>query len=440
MFSYYFRLALRSLRRNTVLTVLMIAAIGVGIGASMTTLTVFRAMDGDPIPHKSRQLFTVQIDNWGSKSKGVVFGDAEHLQPQISYIDAVGLMKAHAAHRQSAMYATGAALTPPNPELRPFQVQVRAAYTDFFTMFDVPFRAGGPWPASDDEGHSDVVVITRELSDKVFGGADAVGKTVNLDNHDYRVVGVMDRWEPLPKFYDLNNSKFGKSAEVYLPFTRAIESEMSTWGNNNCAGEDSAPGWGGRLRSECVWLQFWVELPAMSDAEHYRTFLNNYAAEQQRTGRFHWPPNTRLHDVRQWLVHERAVTGEVRILVLVSFSFLLVCLINAMGLMLAKIMGRAGDIGVRRALGANRGAIFSQCLIEAGVIGFAGGLLGLALTALGLLGLRSVLSEQLSRLTQLSISDVAIAVTVSIVATTLAGLYPTWRAAQVQPAWQLKAQ
>ena len=53
MLNYYLTLALRSLKRNVVLTVLMIAAIGVGIGASMTTLTVFRAMAGDPIPSKS---------------------------------------------------------------------------------------------------------------------------------------------------------------------------------------------------------------------------------------------------------------------------------------------------------------------------------------------------------------------------------------------------
>jgi putative ABC transport system permease protein len=117
-----------------------------------------------------------------------------------------------------------------------------------------------------------------------------------------------------------------------------------------------------------------------------------------------------------------------------------VCLINAMGLMLAKIMGRAGDIGVRRALGANRRAIFAQCLIEAGVIGLAGGLLGLALTGLGLMGLRALLSEDVSRLTHFGLADVAIAIALSVVATTLAGLYPTWRAAQVQPAWQLKAQ
>jgi putative ABC transport system permease protein len=439
MFNYYFSLALRSLRRNVVLTVLMIAAIGVGIGASMTTLTIFRAMASDPIPNKSRQLFAVQIDNWGPK-KGVVLGDQDNLQEQISYLDAIGLMNSRAARRQSAMYTTGFALTPSNPDLRPFQVQARAAYTDFFAMFDVPFRFGGPWSATDDAAHADVVVIGRELNDKVFGGANSVGKTMNLDNREYRVVGVLDRWQPTPKFYDLNNNKYGKPEAAFIPFTRAIDQQLTTWGNNNCSGDVGEPGWAGRLRSECIWIQFWAELPTAADAERYRAFLNNYAAEQRRLGRFHWAPNTKMRNVREWLAYRHAVSQEVKILVLVSFSFLLVCLLNAMGLMLAKVMGRAGDIGVRRALGANRRAIFAQCLIEAGVVGLAGGLLGLALTGLGILGLRSLLSDEVNRLTNFSLSNVAIAVTLSVIATILAGLYPTWRAAQVQPAWQLKAQ
>ncbi len=244
MFYYYFGLAVRSLKRNLVLTVLMIAAIGVGIGASMTTLTMFRAMDRDPIPQKSRQLFAVQIDNWGPKSKGIDFGDKEHLQGQISYIDAIGLMNAHAAQRQSAMYVTGAALTPSNPDLRPFQVAIRAAYTDFFKMFDTPFLMGGPWTAADDAAHADVVVLSQQLNDKIFGGANSIGKTINLDNHEYRVVGVMNRWEPIPKFYDLNNDAYGKSEDLFLPFTRAIDGRMESWGNNNCAGETMASGMG----------------------------------------------------------------------------------------------------------------------------------------------------------------------------------------------------
>jgi putative ABC transport system permease protein len=281
--------------------------------------------------------------------------------------------------------------------------------------------------------------MSRELNDKVFSGANSVGRTVNLDNHEYRVVGVADRWEPIPRFYDLNTGKYDKTEEVYLPLTRAIDGQMPVWGNNNCSG-DVGEGWEGHLHSECVWLQFWAELPTAADAARYRTFLNNYAAEQQRSGRFHWPPRTKLRDVREWLVYQHAVSDEVRILVLVSFSFLLVCLLNAMGLMLAKIMARAGDIGVRRALGASRAAIFGQCLIESAVVGLAGGLLGLALTALGLAGLRALLSEDATRLSHMSPLDIAIAVLLGIAATTLAGLYPTWRAAQVQPAWQLKAQ
>jgi putative ABC transport system permease protein len=439
MMNYYFRLALHSLRRNVVLTTLMVAAVGVGIGTSMTMLTIFRAMAQDPIPQKSARLFVPQIDNWGPFKKRINPGDDEHLPVQLSYIDAIAFMNARAAYRQAAMYATGGAVIPPNPQLRPFQVQVRATYADFLSMFDVPFLYGGPWSASDDAGRANVAVITRELNDKVFGGANSVGMSIYLDNRDYRIVGVADRWAPTPKFYDLNGGNFDKSEVMFLPLTRAIDLKMPTWGNVNCAGDVSS-GWEARLQSECVWFQFWAELPTAADVARYRAFLSNYGAEQRRVGRFQWPARTRLHDVRQWLVRQHVVSDEVRILVLVSFSFLFVCLLNAAGLMLAKMLSRSADIGVRRALGANRGAIFSQCLMEAAVIGLAGGLLGLALTALGLFGLRSLLSEQIVMLAHLGAADISIALALAVGATMAAGLYPTWRAAQIQPAWQLKAQ
>jgi putative ABC transport system permease protein len=180
-------------------------------------------------------------------------------------------------------------------------------------------------------------------------------------------------------------------------------------------------------------------LPTAADVTTYRAFLNDYAAEQQRLGRFHWPAHTQLRDVRQWLQYRNVVPSEVRILILVSFGFLLVCLMNAMGLMLAKIMGRAGDIGVRRALGASRGAIFAQCLIETGVIGLAGAIFGLLLTALGLWAARSLLTKDFVALAHLDWADVGITVLLAVATSVLAGLYPTWRAAHVQPAWQLKA-
>jgi putative ABC transport system permease protein len=439
VFGYYIHLALLSLRRSAVLTALMIVAIGVGIGASMTTLTVFRAMSGDPIPQKSHQLFAVQIDSRGPNKSNLDHQKSDTLETSVNYIDAMAWMKARRAKHQTALYATSLSVRPDDPRQKPFKSYVRPVYTDFFPMFDVPFQYGNPWTADDDETRAPVVVISHAINDRLFGGADSVGKPIRLDGETYTVAGVLREWGPTPRFYDLRSGHFGDSDEIFLPFTRAIEHHMTIEGSISCTDDEKA-GFANILTSDCIWLQFWVELPTATDAASYRAFLAGYAAEQRRIGRYAWPPQTRLRDVMQWLAYRQVVPNEVNILVLVSFGFLLVCLLNATGLMLAKLMGRAGDFGVRRALGASRGAIVCQCLIETGVVGLAGGGLGLALTGLGLLAARSLLDKEFATVTHLDTADVAIAVLLAVSATLLAGVYPTWRAARVQPGWQLKAQ
>ena len=102
-------------------------------------------------------------------------------------------------------------------------------------------------------------------------------------------------------------------------------------------------------------------------------------------------------------------------------------------------MRRASEIGVCRALGAPRATVYAQFLIEAGAVGLAGGLLGLLLTGLGVFGVGLVFDREIARLATVDISLVAMTVGVAIAATVLAAFYPTWRAAQVQPAWQLKS-
>jgi putative ABC transport system permease protein len=176
---YYLNLALRSLVRNPGLTLLMVASIGVGIGASMTTFAVFRAMDADPIAYKASQLYVPQIQNWDPTVHAPnSSAQPDGLSDQLSYIDAVALMRAHAAPRQTALYETRFVVTPPDPQLLPFQTAARAGYADLFRMFDVPFAYGGPWSAADDQAHAPVAVISRALNDKVFGGGDSVGKVL----------------------------------------------------------------------------------------------------------------------------------------------------------------------------------------------------------------------------------------------------------------------
>lgn len=432
MFGYYLHLAVRSLRRAPILTVLMVAAIGLGIGGSMTVLTVFRAMSGDPIPRKSSQLFVPEIDPWGH---GHGFGN--NPPDQLTYLDVEQLLRNHIAQQQTAMYGVGFSVIPQDTLQPAFDVEGRAVSTDFFSMFAVPFRYGAPWTAADDQRGANVIVISHKLNDRLFKGTDSVGRTIDLDNHDYQIAGVLDDWQPVPLFYAVADGRaFDDAEDVFLPFTRAIASHMP-WQSINC---NRTPGssWEAHLQSDCVWLDFWVELPTAADVQRYRRFLLDYAETQQRSGRFQSAPNNRLYDVRQWLAAEHVVPDNATIMLLVSFGLLVVCLINATALLLAKFMRRAGEFGVRRALGGSRRAIYSQCLVETAVIGIAGSLLGLVFTWVGLVGLRAVLPMQISPLAHLDWADVLIAIVLALLATVAAGLYPAWRAAQVQPAWQLK--
>jgi putative ABC transport system permease protein len=437
VFGYYLDLALRSLKRNPVLTGLMITAIGFGIGTSMTSLSVSRAMSGDPIPGKSQQLFRVQIDSWGPDQRGERSEDG--LDENISYIEAMALKNLHAAQRQTLIYSTYFNVRPADPKLKPVGVIVPAVDSDFFPMFDAPFKFGAPWSRSDDQEGSPVVVISRKLNDQFFAGANSIGKTLTLEGDSYRVVGVLDNWPLLPRFYNLHIRPYGQIDEIFVPFTRAIKAQAQAASGMSCQ-ETTTASFEARLRSECLWIQLWVELPTSADVARYRTILNNHAADQQRSGRFHWPPHTQIRDVMQWLQYRRVVPNELGLLVLASFGFLFVCLMNAMGLMLARIIGRTQDISVRRALGASRTAIIGQCLVETTVIGFLGAILGLLLTILGLLAMRAALADDFAALTYLNAKAIGIEVSLAIAATIGAGLYPTWRAAHVEPALQLKAE
>jgi putative ABC transport system permease protein len=437
VFSYYLDLALRSLKRNPVLTGLMIIAIGVGIGASMTALSVSRAMSGDPIPDKSQQLFVAQIDSWGPNKPDEQTED--QLEENLSYIDAMALINLHPGRRQTPIYTTYLTARPQDPKLKPFEIVAPAVYADFFPMFNAPFKFGAPWSRADDAEGNPVVVISRKLNDQIFGGANSTGKTVTLEGVSYRVVGVLDTWPLVPRFYNLHVRPYGEIDEIFIPFASAIKMQAEVISGTSC--KDSPAGsFEARLRSECLWIQLWVELPTSADVSKYRTVLNNYAADQQRAGRFHWPPHTQIRDVMQWLQYRHVVPNDLGLLLFASFGFLFVCLMNAMGLMLAKFIGRSQDISVRRALGASRTAIIGQCLVETAVIGVLGAILGLLLTMLGLLIMHAALADDFAALRFLNAEAIGIEVILAIAATIGAGMYPTWRAAHVEPALQLKAE
>lgn len=434
MLQYYLQLGFRSLRRNPMLTALMVLAIGFGVASSMTTYTVFRAASGDPIPWKSDKLFFPQIDAWGPNHRR----DGTEPRDAMTYIDATALMRDHRAHRQSALYPIAPIVHPDDPTQKSRTAPGQAVYSEFFPMLDVPFLYGGGWTAADDEQHARVAVISKSLNRRLFEGTNSVGKSIQLDSHNYRVTGVLDDWHPQPKFYDLaTTDAFGPADQVFLPFTTATDAQLATKSGFFCINLPGS-GYAAMLNSSCVWIGYMVELDTASQASAYRTYLDDYAHEQQASGRFGWAPNNRLRDLPAWLDFQHVVPPQTKISFVVALCLLLVCMVNTVGLLLAKFLRRSGEIGVRRALGASRLAIAAQFGVEAGTIGVAGGLFGLMLTWLGVQVMRGSLPRQIAALAYIDQLLLCQTLLLAVAATVLAALYPIWRAMYVRPSLQLK--
>jgi len=441
VFSYYLRLALASVRRTPVLSALMVLALGLGIGAFMTTFTVYYLMSGDPIPHKSDILYAVQLDNWDPNDPPTE--SAKDVQPQLTYRDGTNLMNADTpATMQAHMYATQAVVVPENDE-PPFNQKIRATYQTFFEMFDVPFLYGRPWASSDDRDHAQVAVIGRELNDRLFNGENSVGRNIQLDDKFLKIVGVIDDWQPTPRFYHADGTyrAFDDAEQIFIPMTLAVEKPMLPSGNTNCwkAFDESLPVVEAFMKSECVWTQFWAQLDTPAQAAAYKDYLDNYVRDQKEIGRFERPLNTFISNVHEWMEVNEVVGNDNRVLVRLSFLFLLVCVLNTVGLLLAKFLGKSGEVALRRAMGASKGAVFSQNLVEVGLIGVLGGLAGTGLAWLGLKAVESMYSGY-QHLVHLDPVMLITAIGLATLAAIVAGIYPVWRVAQLAPAGLLKTQ
>ena len=264
-----------------------------------------------------------------------------------------------------------------------------------------------------------------------------MGRTLRIEDTDFRIVGVMAHWRPMPKFYDTHNDPTSGPEHIYIPFT--YEATMQVYSNGNTSNwKPVTGGFEAYLQSETIWIQAWVQLDDAKQKAAFMDYLAAYVMEQKKLGRFGRPLNNRLRDVMEWLRFERVVPDEVVALVLISLLFLLVCSVNLIGILLGKFLARAPEVGVRRALGASRRQIFLHHLVECEVIGIAGGIAGLGLTVLGIRWVESLFTQSFEF--SIDWTLFAVALGLASVAAMISGAYPAWRICRIEPAVHLKAQ
>ncbi|HKR62902.1 MAG TPA: ABC transporter permease [Thermoanaerobaculia bacterium] len=437
MFLYQLKIALKSLRRNPVLTTLLIGGIALGICVSTTFIALRHVFAKDPIPGKSQNLFYVRLDNWDPQ-RAYTAEDPHSLPNMTTYRDVRELMKSNIPTRQSASYRTRYFVHPDPKVARPYNADVRLVFSDFFTMFNLPFQYGGPWDKAADAKPEPVIVIDHDTNQKLFGGANSVGRTVRLEDRDYKVIGVLAPWNPPVRYYDLTQGLGPKVEPIYMPFNFTPILEIRTFGNSDGWKGIDGDGYEAFLNSETTWLMYWVELPTPEKQQAFRQYVNNYVSDQKKHGRFERPLHTEVTSMPDLMIEQQIVPPQIRSLAIVSVLFLIVCSLNLIGLLLGKFLARIPEVSVRRALGASRLQVFWQHIVECELVGIVGGVIGLSVSVLMLKLIAKFIPN--GDVVHLDGEMIAVSIFLSLVAGLLAGIYPAWRVCSVAPAMQLKVQ
>lgn len=312
------------------------------------------------------------------------------------------------------------------------------SYGPVLQELGVPLRFGRPWTEAEQASHRPVAVIDVKLAEKLFGMANAVGRSVEINKHRFRVVGVTEPWKPRTSFIDaVTGGAIAQDIQLFVPVDTALDAAMGPKFSGQCDNSTAAFTLGSVDVDHCRWLEVWVSLKTPAAVASYQSFLANYAGAQHDAGRFVYPPHASLYGTREWMALNHVVPSDVTLNVILAGAFLVLCIVNVAGLLTARFLRRQADVAIRRAMGASWRQVFTQHLVEAGLLGLVGGVLALPLTWLGMWIVRKQ-RVAYAPAAQFSPGVFIALLVLSVMVGTLVGILPAWRVCRLSPATQIK--
>ena len=437
MFDYYLRLALRRCRQNLSMVGLLVLTMAIGIAATMTAMTILGALAGEPLPGISQHLYVATMDAREAVDKD----DPDYKRPDslLKFADAKALVDAHRATQQVAV-ANSLTTFGRSDGKQSAQAYGLMAYGPVLQTFGVTLRYGRPWTEAEQASAVPVVVIDTEVAQKLFGTQDAVGRSVTLGQHSFRVIGVSEPWIPRVQMIEVQQNPgtvIGQKAEFFVPAQAALDADVGPFLAGECGKDAPVASFQSAAVAQCRWIETWLRLDTPAAVAGYGQFLAGYAAAQHDAGRFVYPPQAKLFGTRAWLTLNHVVPDDVRLNLMLAGAFLLLCLVNVAGLLAARFLRRQGDVAIRRALGASKRTVFLQHLVETGVLGLLGGVLALPLTWLGLWIVR-MQPVGYAEAAKFSPGVFAALFVLSLVVGLVVGILPAWRVCRLPPALQIK--
>jgi putative ABC transport system permease protein len=437
MFSYYLKLALLRCRQNITVLVLLAVTMAVGIASCMTTLTIFTAVSGEPMPGVSPGLYIVTMD----AREAVERNNNGYAEPDgyLNLTDARALVDGHRAVRQVAL-AQSYTRVANTDDTKSAEALGLIAYGTALESIGAQLKYGRTWTPAEEAAHSPVIVIDTDVAHRLFGMDNAVGQRVTMGDRIFDVIGVFSSWVPRTQFLDIHRNTgtvVGKNEQFLVPLDAALEANVAPLTTGECGKDAAIVSFQSTEVKRCRWLEVWVTLNSDAAVTAYQQFLANYAQTQRAAGRFVYPPQAKLFQTQAWMQSNRVVPNDVLLNVLLAGAFLFLCMVNVAGLLIARFRKRSSDVAIRRALGAQRRELFAQHLIEAALLCGFGCILALPLTWLGLwiVRIQPVPYAEAANLNPLTLFALLV---LSLGVGTLVGVLPAWDICRLSPALQIK--
>ncbi|PXV58134.1 putative ABC transport system permease protein [Dyella jiangningensis] len=440
---YNLTLAWHGLKRYPRSTVLAVITVAMGVAATMTTLALLHQLTADPLPGRSGHLYLAWVDTVRAKPQQSQSLNDITVQNyhRIKWDDAQALLHDHRAIWQAPMASVFTEIRGEGDQAKKHRNYVLATTSEFMPMFGVALRSGRGWTAAEDQTHAPVAVIDSEMAQTLYGTADAVGRELRLGHGVFRVIGVSAPFSLQPHFYDLAAFSFGdqRRDQVFAPVSALLDAGVDLAGSDAC--DEDGPKKTTLFETDaahCSSLSYWVSLPDSKAASDFHDYLQHYVQNQQALAGYGKTSRAELTGVGAWLSRQNVVPDNVRLNAWLAGSFLLLCMANVAGLLAARFLRRGAEIGIRRALGAPRAAIFQQHVFEAVLICLLGGVLALPLTLFGPWTLR-LQDSGFTDLAHLDPAMFAALFALALAVGVITGWLPAWRASRVEPGLQVKS-
>lgn len=393
------RFAIRTLRARPGFLIVAVLTIAIGVGANSAIFSVIYGVLLEPVPvHEPSEIVVPDVIAPSGFSISLAIPNLR------DWRDRNRTFESFAAVMSRSRTLTGGE--------RPEIIRTRWVLGDFFETLGVQPARGRVIPAAETfEGAEPVAVITHGFWKRHFGGEEALGETLILDDQPFTVVGIMPSEFMFPD----------PRSEIYLPM--GFFAANLCWENRGC----SQGSFGiGRL-AEGTTL-------AMAQQDLDRVVREIEAEEGEQVAR---PVLASLTDF---------YVGDIRrnlwvVMGAVGFVLLIACA-NVASLLLARGEGRRKEIALRTALGAGKGRVMRQFLTESMVLAVMGGVLGVGLALLGIRLLVPVIEDALPALMaqRIGLNGPVLAFTLfaTALAGLLAGLAPTLRVSRTEFVGDLK--